>query len=842
MKKWIYLLTLSSAVLAGAHQFDGSQTSPVHRIPLTDEAGEKIIPGLPNAMPISTKNTCGACHDYEKIHNGFHFSGTPLAKHPTEPWIIVNESIGLQVPESVVKLSDWEFTKRFGRNHPGGERMNPTNKLADATARWDISGGVEVNCFACHNQSFKQDHTEWVKQIARENFRWAATAASGIGEVPGMASRLPDTWDINDGENPDDHVFAVAPSVQYDPSQFDSKHRAWLNIGKPTDASCLQCHSVAPVNVQRHLLPTDVHTAAGLKCIDCHRNGEDHQMERPFDTLQCGDCHLSTGKTPGRLGAPIAGHKGIPPVHFEKISCTACHSGLAPEQTPHSVRTSRANRLGVHGRAQWFTDSPFIVEPVLVRNKEGQITPTRMMWPAYWADQNGKPIPEKVVQEAAKGILDTPQQVVQLLSTFSGTEDAPGEPLYATHGNLYRSNIDGGLDRIGKTEETDTWLWETSSNIVSILPSFTVTTNELDYEIESKIKAVLEAFKPQKIIMVKEGKQFSLDEDDYIATTNSTLKNGWYTDKGQPFVSPFVEKAVSDLVGTKKQLNEEQLARMLKKLGAGTSYIAGGRKFAIDANGSLIDSDDPAAAPISWPLAHAVRSAAQSLGAKECQDCHSANAPFLFSTVTATSPLLTDRIPAIPMHKYEELNSTFHKLFGLTFTARSMVKTLFAILAIFLFLLLLAAGLTTLTKRIPQADHSHPFSALSLKILLGVLIVQTITGFVFGHLFSSTLGGFPLLLHVGFGLLYATALAVWGFIHAKSENNIWFWLLVGSGVLLIGSILVAMFPILNTTGQHIAVGIHAIAALLTLVAVTGLFIKKKKASVATSEEQADGDS
>jgi len=827
MKKWIFFLVLRFAFLAGAHQFDGSQPAPVHRIPLVDEDGQKIRPVLPNAMPISTKNTCGACHDYEKIHGGFHFSGRPTAKHSTEPWILVNERMGTQFPESLVGLSDWAFSKRFGRNLLGGGRMNPTNKFADSKARWVVSGGAEINCFACHNQSFKQDHTEWVKQIARENFRWAATASSGIGEVPGMASRLPDIWNLYMGENPDDHIFAVPPSVQYDLTQFDSKGRAWLNIGKPKDSSCLQCHSAAPVGVERHLLPTDVHAAAGLKCVDCHRNGEDHQMERPFDTLQCADCHLASGRTPGRLGAPIAGHKGIPPVHFKKMSCTACHSGLMPKATPHSIRTSRANRLGVHGRAQWFTDSPFIVEPVMVRDSEGKIVPMRMMWPAYWADKSGKPIPEEQLKKAAAGILDTPEQVAEILNTFASIDDALGEPAYVAKGTLYKKNVDGGLDRVGKIETPDSWLWITPSNRVSIVPDFNVNTNEFDIEIEDQIIALLEAFQPAKIIMVKDGKQFALDGEGYLSTTHSSLKTGWYTADGKSLVSPFVEKAVTDLVGSKKTLNEDQLVRMLKKLGTGTSYIAAGRKFTIDANGQLVDVEDAAAAPISWPFAHTVRPAVQSLGAKGCEDCHAANAPFLFSSVTATSPLLTERIPAIPMHKYEKLNSTFHTLFGLSFTVRPLVKVLFILLALALLILLFAIGFSSLLKRIPDAEKKHPFSAKSFKILLVLLIIQALLGFVFSHISGSSLSGFPLLLHVGFGLLYAAALLLWGFVHAKSENNIWFWILIGSGILLIGSILMAMFPILNTTGQHIAVGIHAISALLTLLSITAISLKRR---------------
>jgi len=79
---------------------------------------------------------------------------------------------------------------------------------------------------------------------------------------------------------------------------------------------------------------------------------------KPED-FTCAGCHL--GKKPekggfgfaGKLGAPKPAHKGIPKVHFERLACTVCHSGLLPHKEPQAIYTSRANRLGVFGKAIW---------------------------------------------------------------------------------------------------------------------------------------------------------------------------------------------------------------------------------------------------------------------------------------------------------------------------------------------------------------------------------------------------------------------------------------------------------------------------------------------------------
>jgi hypothetical protein len=821
----LILPILGTALSVFATHFDGSRTLPVHRIPLTDEEGQNIVSIVPESMPFSAKMTCGACHDYEAIHGGTHFGGTGQGR-ATEPWIVVDEKTGTQVPANRKKLSAWEFTNQFGRHLPGGGLSDPADKLADPESRWDVSGGLEINCLGCHNLSPRQDMTEWAKQMARENFRWAATAASGIGEVGGMASRMLDSWNIYAGGSPDDYAYRVPPSVNYDATQFDSKYRMWFDIGKPQDDNCLHCHSAHPVGTQRMDVPGDVHATAGLACVDCHRNGLDHQILRgTTDAMSCSSCHIETGQH----GAPIAHHKGLPPIHFEKMTCTACHSGAKPGDEPQLVRTSRANRLGIYGRAQWFTESPFIVEPVFVRNDAGQIEPRRMMWPAFWAYTDGIPLDADLVEEAAAGILDADRQVGAVLAKLAIADNAPGEPLFAANGNLYRRNADGGLDRAGSGSLPDSWVWITETNMVSTIPEFDVNAEPLDFAVEAAIVAIMDALKPLDVVVVAKGKQFAKGADGYLAGTNTALASGWYTSTGGPIIAPFVERAVVDTVGTAQSFNEEQVSLMLQKLGNTTCYISNGRKFSLDAGGVLVDKDHEAAAPVSWPIGHDVRGTAQALGAKTCQECHSPDSDFLFGNVTATGPLMTDRAQVVPMHEFQGLESGFNKMFGLTFKVRKYFKCFMSNIAILLALLALAVGLPAIYKLVTKLDEKELSVKIVRIILIAAILVLAITGFLFGWPISYPLNGFPLLIHVGFGALYAVALLVWAALRAKSGGNVWFWILLVSGIVLILSILVAMFPILGTHGQHLAIVVHRVAAGLSIAAAAmGCFCAKKE--------------
>jgi hypothetical protein len=826
--RWITAAVLGAAWAAQAGHFDGARISPVHRIPLSDEENQRIVSTVPGSRPFSAKMTCGVCHDYEKIHGGNHFGGIGEGR-PGEPWIVVDEKSGTQVPADSLDLSAWEFTRRFGSHWPGGGISDPEDKLSDPDARWDISGGLEINCLACHSQSHRQDLSEWARQIGRENFRWAATAAAGIGEVDGMASRMPDWWNVYMGSNPDDQVYAVPPSVDYDSAQFDSKHRVWFEIGRPEDRNCLQCHSAHPVGARRMDVPGDVHAASGLACVDCHRNGEDHQMLRgTTDVMSCSACHMEGGLIAGQGGAPVAIHRGIPPVHFETMTCTACHSGILPGEEPQGVRTSRANRLGIYGRAQWYTESPFIVEPVYVRNDEGKIEPRRMMWPAFWAYSDGVPLDEDLVREAAVGVLDGARQVGDVLARLAGAESAMGEPLFAAGGTLYRRNADGELDIAGRMDAVDGLMWATESNIVSTIPEFDVNAETVDYDAETAILGIMDAFEPMQLVVSTEGRVFSKDADGYLQGTNAAWASGWYTPDGRPLVSEFVARAVVDTVGSPLAFNEEQLSTMLKKLGANTCYIAQGRRFSLAADGSLQDEDDPAAEPVSWPIGHDVRGTAQSLGAHSCKECHRADAPFLFGEVTATGPLLTSRSKTVPMHVFQDIDDGYNRLFGRSFDVRKAFKSALGLITLLLGLIALAVGLPAICRAVTRLDEkgipARPFGV----VLFGSMILLALTGFLFGWPVSYPLDGYPLLSHVGLGALYAAVLTVWVPLRIRSHGSVWLWLMLLCGILLVLSILLAMFPLLGTHGQHVCIVIHRIAAILSLAAAAGYGITTRR--------------
>ncbi len=389
-------LSLLTALSVNAQShWNGGRTVPVHRLAPLDAEGVAVIPTERYPQPISLVKTCSQCHDVNAMHGGSHFrTGLDTNEAPesvkVEPWFWADEAIGTAIPLSLrtqqgamkldqLGLSYWEWTKMFSRNFPGGgigSDPRAMGEVAMAKQRWFVTGALEANCLACHQQGRTYDSSEWARQVLRENWRGAATAASGFGNVGGMNERLDATWDPSIKENLDDHLFRVPENVTYEKGMFDHKLRCVFDVGKPQNENCLACHSVSQKGMPSHKIMGDVHLRAGMKCIDCHSNGMNHRVE----TKGCAECH--TGEK-GEGPRPV--HEGIPLVHFKKLSCTVCHSGVTEGGEVAQVRTSRANRIGIYGRAQWATDTPYIIEPVFVKNDNGVVEACRMMWPSYFA-------------------------------------------------------------------------------------------------------------------------------------------------------------------------------------------------------------------------------------------------------------------------------------------------------------------------------------------------------------------------------------------------------------------------------------------------------------------------
>ncbi len=959
--------------------WDGSQTIPVHKVQLKDENDLKILPVEKVPKPFSAKTTCGECHDYKKIGHGWHFSSEgDLEGRASEPWVLLDEKTGTQIPLSLrsssglkspsdLGLTDWSFIMNFGRHMPGGGPGENKRPELGANPRWAVSGDLEINCMACHNGAKCQDPTEWVKQVARENFRWAATAASGLGEISGVAERLPDSWVPSDGYDPDDMVFSAPPSVLYKKSLFDSKHRALLDIGKPSDARCLQCHSVAQVHKEKKEVTGDIHSASGMSCVKCHRNGLDHKIDRGVAGMySCEGCHED-----GTYGAPNPEHKGLPPVHLEKLACTTCHSGsvISDDGKLQVVRTAKINRLGIHGIAQWFTEAPVILEPVFVKGSDGKIAPSRIMWPSFWAKREGDeltPLKAEDVMDIAGEIVDPGSVAANILGALGGVKNADGDtygqPVYVSGGKVYVRNFDGGLDildykgeapKAGRVfgyiiekgiesltleydaseeyafyglgeadqnhlqaviealkpaapagaepawkldgilhrlvnveyelvpkEEADTLIKDaavTKAAVKVLATKLNVTAevqgtsqkifNNVDrkqitpskkktpklYELKLLMRAQSSAEKKVNLLEIFGNKAYRNTFDKDVAKRllvepsevgpSKGSNWGWLKDGVfMPFVSPEAEKLIVDTVGGDEVVfTENQVAIVLGRLGDGHVYVSRGKMFSDDGKGGLKAEEHKDAAPVTWPIAHDVRSASQALGSDKCTDCHSADSDFFFASVIPQGALRTDKVTVGKMSDYMDISGGYHRLFGLTFIVRPLLKLFLLGMAGIAALVALLYALLGL-KKVASTFQFPLIDGAAAKIGCLSAIILTITGFCTAACIGRTISGYGLLAHVVFGALYALCLAVLSVMRSDSckltssdeadkysfAQKICFWVVVVCGIVLVMSMLASMVPIVSSHCQHSLILIHRYAGAATLIAAVVYTVKRKK--------------
>ncbi len=394
-----------------------SRAPYVHRITLYAEDGSAINPKDPRPPPYSSRATCGKCHPYGAISHGWHFNAPDAdspAGRPGEPWFLVDEKTGTvqaisgrgwpgTLRPQDAKLTHWQMVKTFGRHMPGGGFGEPGQDViakSPERLRWGISGRREIDCMFCHATDQSHDPAEAARQIEAENFRWAPTAALGLAVVRGEARKAPDDWDPLAPPDPD-RPEQAGPRLIYDRSRFDADDRVLFNITRrPSTDRCYFCHTVrevGPAAPDDLVGPRDVHIAAGLLCVDCHRNDISHAIVRGYEqeaterddpslaAFSCEGCHLgSEGSRDisvalgGRYSAPHPLHRGLPPVHLEKLTCTACHSGPWPGTRTRQVQTAMAHRLGLTSRDRPAELPPAIVEPVFVREEDGKIGAHRL--------------------------------------------------------------------------------------------------------------------------------------------------------------------------------------------------------------------------------------------------------------------------------------------------------------------------------------------------------------------------------------------------------------------------------------------------------------------------------
>jgi len=254
-----------------------SQSSVCPPFFLYDEDGNIIDPvnNINADKPYSPRQTCGQCHDYDKITEGYHFQqgkdeissdtfneryqwisspgnygGTWCSPAPLYRYLSPKENTTART----IDMTSFTFiTAGCGECHPGGgpaeydrsgfrydkhmlEKGYVPGGVNDLDgdyyqARWSETGVLEADCMICHQPGY--DNKIRKQQLKVLNFRWAPTAASGLAEVSGSVdSKTPVT-------------------VSYDISQFDASGKLSPHIVRePRTEACLFCHAPTTIRGQ----------------------------------------------------------------------------------------------------------------------------------------------------------------------------------------------------------------------------------------------------------------------------------------------------------------------------------------------------------------------------------------------------------------------------------------------------------------------------------------------------------------------------------------------------------------------------------------------------------------
>ena len=465
-----------------------SRARYVHRITLYDENGVAIDPSDPLALPYSPENTCGKCHPVGQVHGGWHFNAMDAEippGRPGEPWIWTDPLTGTQLPLSYrrwpgvhhpddIGLTVWQFVQKFGHHLPGYKTDHEiVDQVGKVDSRWPVAGKFQVDCMICHSADNAHDMNERARKLEDQNYSWAPTAALGLGVVRGAVKRLPEDFDPLEPPNPD-YPDRVLPMIDYDETRFDANDRVFLDITRHMSADrCYFCHTtrmVGPDALPSWHSDEDVHLAAGMSCTDCHRNGIDHNIVRGYavktteadqsavGTLSCAGCHLDdnfgadSDSLAGRLGAPLAVHVGLPPLHFELMTCTACHSGPWPRKASQTLQTAMAHQLGLATKKRTMQDAPQIVAPVFVRQSDGKIAPHKLIWPAFWAIEHAGQF-EPILPEEIKSVVTgkrafepiSGKMLTESLRRIGNKYQRPGGVVYIADSRVHRLNDAGQL-------------------------------------------------------------------------------------------------------------------------------------------------------------------------------------------------------------------------------------------------------------------------------------------------------------------------------------------------------------------------------------------------------------
>lgn len=304
------------------------QGSPIHPLfPLLDADGVNV---LESGAPVSTMQTCGACHDAEFIAgHSFHADvglGSLTESGDIDGGREWDYSIGYfgqwnpityrylsPSDDEIVDMTTAEWVQSFGLRHAGGgpallsqegiplaelvlDINNPQTSIVNADGtlsewNWSESGTIEMNCFLCHLTETGNETR--MATIAASDFAWANTATL---VDTGVVAQDDDGWTWNT------EAFNANGDVMNE----------YVGVQDPTRENCGQCHGVVHTDAQDPLV------------LDANCDTSD------WTTLTTGQV-ISPQKI-ANSGSNIAGKSDLTrsfDIHAERVlECVNCHYSL----------------------------------------------------------------------------------------------------------------------------------------------------------------------------------------------------------------------------------------------------------------------------------------------------------------------------------------------------------------------------------------------------------------------------------------------------------------------------------------------------------------------------------
>ncbi|OGP95442.1 MAG: hypothetical protein A2157_00185 [Deltaproteobacteria bacterium RBG_16_47_11] len=409
---------------------------------------------LESKIPYSPRKTCGGCHDYDQITNGYHFQqgrtdGTGKIVisdtfDPKYPWNLSSGMYGRYTVASMnlsqlskkvnqhpseIDKSSFSFVQACGGCHPGGgwseyDRRGHlyydeeskkfgykdsggsplldgdytpfNNGNADDRAPWDQSGVSEADCFFCHLKGYLWKERE--ATLRGKFFKYGPTVGAGWADIK-----------LSHDESGNSKVDEV--TVDYSKKEVaDFENLNVQIVRRPSDENCWSCHAVADGKRRGRQWnsETDVHNAKGLRCISCHPGNKDHNFAKG-NTIQqtvrsdlnntmnsCEDCHYK-GKS---KNAPKYKHP-FSPRHMKIIACQTCHIPFLTSSADLVYDFSSSGRTHIYETFKFLSTDPLDPKRVVpgmaphtwypaLTKWKGRIVPAKSLVVMYWGDLDPK--------------------------------------------------------------------------------------------------------------------------------------------------------------------------------------------------------------------------------------------------------------------------------------------------------------------------------------------------------------------------------------------------------------------------------------------------------------------